>query len=190
MSTNTGIKWLGLVLGLCVIAIALESYYLWNLRHKVETQNNPTFSAAWPKNWNPWSDNWDPTGQIAQLQQQMNNLMNQMSPGHSIFSQQGFGLSPSSPQITMHDGSKQYKVVVQVPKGEDVEINTNLSDNRLTIHGKVRQSTKQQSGNALGQELAVSQFSQTMTLPDPVDESKMKVKQDDNQIVITVPKVG
>lgn len=190
MNTEKKTRWLGGLLILCVVAIAAESFFLWDLHKQEKMQAAQTFSASWPKNWNPWSDKWAPSGQFMQLQKQMNKLMSQMSPGNSIFSHQGFGLSPASPKITMQDEADQYKVIVQVPKGEDVQVNTNMTGNQLTINGKVKESKQQQANNFQGQSLAVSQFSQTMDFPAAIDESKVKIKHDDNRIVITVPKVG
>ena len=190
MSTNTKNKWLGALLGLCIVAIGIESYYLWSINKRVKTTDTQNLSASWPNTWNPWSDNRDPSGQFMQLQKQMNKMMSQMAPGNSIFSHQGFGLSPSSPKISMQDEADQYRVTVQVPKGEDVEVNTNLTGNQLTISGKVKQTQQKQTNSFHGQSLAVSQFSQTMDFPAPIDDSGVKVKHKHNEIVITVPKVS
>ena len=197
MNTNSKINWLGGLLGICVIAIVVESYYLWNA-HKAADHDKLQFvsgvstsAATPPKNLNnPWADIWGPNSQFAQLQKQMNQLMNQMSTGNSIFSQQGFGLSSGSPKISMHENSDNYKVTVDVPKGQNIQINTDLSGNELTIDGKVKQSGGNQANGSGMQSLSVSQFSQTMYFPQPVNDSGMKIKRNDNQVVITVPKVG
>lgn len=194
MNTSSKVKWLGGLVGVCVIALGVESYYLWHAEKSGSEQNQAnnalTFSAALPKDQNPWSGGWNPGAQFKQMQQQMNALMNQMSAANSMFSQQGFGASSASPRIAMQDEADKYKVIVDVPKGEKVEVNTHLSGNQLTVDGKVKQSSESQSNGSREQALAVSEFSQTMRFPEPVKDSGVKVTHNDNQIVITVPKVG
>ena len=195
MNINTKVKWLGGLLGICVIAIAVESYYLWDAEkygpHKNgQADNGQIFSTTLPKVANPWSSGWDPNGQFKQMQQQMDKLMNQMSTASSLFDQQEFGMATATPKISMQEEADKYKVVVEVPKGQKVEINTDVSGNKLTIEGKVKQTNADQSNSAHEQSLSVSQFSQTMQFPEPVKDSDVKIQHNDNQIVITVPKVG
>ena len=200
MNADRKVRWLGILAGLCVIAVAVESYYLWDLQREVKTESDSIFAMSLPNislpktslrnQSTPWSDDWDIDKQFSQMQNQMDNMMRQMSRGHSIFSQHGFGLSPSSPKITMNEDADKYKVTVQVPEGEDVEINTDLTDNQLTISGKVRQQSSTDSSGAQRQSLAISQFSQSLSLPGPVDNAHMKEEDKGNQIVITIPKIS
>ena len=192
MNINTKVKWLSGLLGICVIAIAVESYYLWSAEksghHKnLQADNVPAFSTTVP---NPWSRSWDPSEQFKQMQQQMDNLMNQMSTASSMFDQQELGMASATPKISTQDEADKYQVVVDVPRGQKVEINTNVSGNKLTIEGKVKQTNASQSNNTHEQSLSISQFSQTMQFPEPVKDSGVKIQRNDNQIIITVPKVG
>jgi HSP20 family molecular chaperone IbpA len=79
---------------------------------------------------------------------------------------------------------------VKVPRGENLQLNTDLADNTLTISGKVESAARDDdaSGQLIGQAESVSQFSQSITLDDPVDEAGMKVDRDGGDIVITIPK--
>jgi HSP20 family protein len=194
MNVSIRTKWLGSLLGLCVIAIVVESYFLWSAEksgfNKTPADKGQVFSAIAPKVSSPWFDDWDPNGQLKQMQQQMNRLMNQMSAASSAFTQQRFGPSQESPTISMHEEPDKYKVIVDVPKGENVQINTDVTGNQLTIDGKVRQTREGKSANADMQSLSISQFSQTMSFPEPVKDSDVKVTRNNNQIVITVPKIG
>lgn len=190
MNTSAKMKLLGGVLGVCVITIAVESYYLWEQDKNVSDQQEQTVNASWPDNMNPWPDNWDPTGQIAQLQKQMNEMMNQMSPGQSIFNHHGFAISQASPKITTHEDSDKYQVTIQVPKGDDVKVDTNISGNELTINGTVKQTEQQKDDDSEATSTSISQFSRSMTFADPVDDSKMQVERHDNEVMITVPKVS
>lgn len=116
-----------------------------------------------------------------------------MSPGSSVFNNQGFGFSQSSPRITMKESADAYTVVVSVPESQEVELYTELSDNRLNISGKVNNTTKEQSNGRFGgtqsfSTLSSSHFSQTMTLPAKVNKAGMTVDHDTSKITIRIPK--
>jgi len=200
MKATTKVKWLSVAIVICLIVMGFLGYFTWNLNQKVEGLQARTSADVqipiaqlpdpWPKNWDPWSDNWDSSGQFSDLQKQMDDLMNRMLPGHSIFSNQGFGLSQSSPKISMDETGEEYIVVVTVPEGEEVELNTELSENTLKIFGKVKNTSENNNGDFFGRSMSTSQFSQSMTLSEPVDESGMTIDQEDTKIVITIPKRG
>lgn len=196
MNTETRFKWLSALLGLSVLAIILESYYLWDLDKQLRAEQSEVVVASLPDNWTAWPDDWDPQGRFTQLQHQMNQLLSDMAPANSIFSHQGFGLSPSSPKITMADNSDDYTVTVLVPKGENVEVDTHVADNKLTINGKLTIKDDLKSGDpekpdsSVGQTLAISQFSQTMDFPVRIDESRVRIKHNQDDIVITLPKMS
>lgn len=190
MNTNAKLKWLGALLGVCIIAIATESYYLWDLDKQIKHADDQNYAALWSKDNSPVADSWDPASQFIKMQQQMNQLMNQMSASNALLSQQTFGLPLSSPEITMKEDSDAYEVFVNVPKGEDVEINTDLNDNQLTVSGKVKQDEKHQSHGLLERSVVIGEFSQTMNFSNPIDESGVKTTRDHDRYVITVPKVS
>jgi len=196
MTTQPRTAWLGILFLVCGIAIGALGYYALHLRQQVgEMQANaaagqqPTIGMAnVPKNW-------DPNGQFAQMEKRMDDIMRQMMPNDPMlsqngFSQLGFGLSPSSPEVTMNEDTDQYKVVVKVPKGENMQLNTDLADNTLTISGKVESNAKEDdnSGKLIGQAESMSEFSQSITLDHPVDEAGMKVDRSGDDVVITIPK--
>lgn len=185
--SQSKIRWLGVLLGLCAITVVIETYYLWDEGQQEKAAQAAVVSVSMPDSWASVAD---PSGDFMRMQKQMNRMMSQLARDDSIFSLQGFGLSPASPRITLEDDTAQYKVVVNVPKGENVEVDTNLTGNQLTIDGKVSQTEKQQAGNTQGQSLAISQFSQTLSFPQQIDASQVKVTRDGNDVVITVPKLS
>ncbi|WP_020407334.1 Hsp20/alpha crystallin family protein [Hahella ganghwensis] len=198
MQTNQKQTWLSLALAICIGVIAVLGYYTWSLHQKIEDLQNRPYSGlpypsfnnphTWPGDWDPWSDNWDPTGKFSELQNYMDNLMNNMMPGNSIFSQQGFGLSPSSPKIDMENLSDKYVVTVTVPDSQDMELNTELADKVLTVSGKIKSSEEDSSDSLRKKSISTSRFSQSIKLTDPIDESRMEISHQGKDILITIPK--
>lgn len=178
--------------------IAGLGLYSWQLHQKVQQLENeanrfmgglpemlPDFPA---RDWDPWTDPWDPSGHFAEMQKRMDELMNRMAPGGSIFSNRGFGLSVSSPEVTMKETADHYEVIVSVPQGQEVELNTELQENQLTISGKMR-SIKEDKNNST-KAVVTSRFSQTVTLAEPTDEAGMTIERQDEKVVVKIPKTG
>jgi len=197
MKLESKVTWLSVSLMVCAVVVGGLGWYTWTLHQQMGRLNAsaaplPGTTAAPNKgsrHFDPFTDAWDPNGQFAQMQKHMDELMQQMMPGDPLFSQHGFGLSPSSPEVRLDEDSDAYTVVVKVPKGEDLSLNTTLDDNQLTISGEVKDtSDDRSSGNFVGHAQSISQFSQTITLAEPVDEAGMQVDNKGKDIVITIPK--
>lgn len=199
MNTHSRIRLLGASVTVCILIIAVLSYNTWNLSKEVdalevapplaEIGSASKLVPSWPDDFDPWSGNWDPTGQFEAARKSMDAMMNGMLPGNSIFSNQGFGLSPASPSISMFDTDDEYRIVVDVQGGPDIELNTQLEDDVLTISGVVNSATEDKASSAYGISHSSAWFSQSMTLPDPVDESSMTVDQSGEKIVVILPKL-
>jgi len=99
-----------------------------------------------------------------------------------LFNKTQVGLSPT---INVDETDKAYIVTVNMPQGETVELNTNISGRVLTVSGKVINT----SSGKQTQLRSSRQFSQTLNLSNPVDEAKMTTEQDDQSITITLPKL-
>ena len=193
MTKMSKLSWYRASIMVALVLVAGLGFFTWHLHQKVSRWQsetaflNPDISR---QTFDPWSNNWDPGGHFAELQKQMDEMMNMMSSPRIPFSpgNLAFPDTAGSPKVEATETSENYKVTVQVPKGEEVKLSTKLDGNTLTISGKVK-TTREDSGNdAFASSLAMSQFSQTMTLPGPIDEKGMVVDQGDDEIVVTIPK--
>jgi len=197
MKMESKVTWLSISLAVCAVMVGGLGWYTWTLHRQMDGLNAGTAPLPEPatapdmrpNDFDPFAGAWDPNSRFAQMQKHMDELMQQMMPGDPLFSQHGFGLSPASPEVSLNEDSDGYTVVVKVPKGEDVELNSKLDDNQLTISGEVKNAADDESsGNVVGHAQSISQFSQTITLTDPVDEAGMRVDRKDGDIVIRIPK--
>ncbi|MDX1696056.1 MAG: Hsp20/alpha crystallin family protein [Ketobacteraceae bacterium] len=195
---NSGNRWLKVFAAICVISVAALGYYSWTLHRQVSDLEQRVGQVSgpapapvqdfWSDNWDPWADPWDPTGEFAEMKKRMDEMMNRMMPGGSIFSNRGFGLSSTSPTVKMTDTGDAYEVTVSTPQGQEVELNTQLSDGILTVSGKMRRVEENSAGNGTGRVVATSQFSQTITLPEPVEQSAMTIDRQGGKVTVKIPK--
>ncbi len=210
MTTQIKNRWLGVLLGVCLMVIAAMSIYTWHLSRQLQAVSPATDNTwtenAWPtlgssSNATPYTN---PNDTFSQMQQRMDAMMNSFLSGthqpfsssifsDPVFSASGFGASASSPRITMDETADQYIVIVTVPEGQEVELNTTLNDNQLTVSGTVQRRIENTTNELFGgsrpySTLSSSQFSQTMALPADIDEAGMDVKHEDSIITIVIPK--
>lgn len=135
----------------------------------------------------------DPNDHFQQMQSRMQSMMENFSQGFpsmqspfdDSFSNMGSLFQQGNPNISMQELNNEYRIEVSIPEGQEVEVNTDLTHNQLTISGTVKNKTEE--GQSFSQ--STRQFSQSMTLPGSIDEGGMKVEQEENQIIVIVPKV-
>jgi HSP20 family molecular chaperone IbpA len=195
METNTKIKLLSLIVGLCLLLTCGLGYYSWQLSQQLQKSSltpsvQPSLFGDLP---DPWAKDWDPSGHFSDLNKMIDDMMNNMSPDRSSFNNQSLGFSQSSPQIIMKESAEAYSVVVSVPKGQEVELNTELNDKRLKISGQVNNKSVTKPNDVFGgsqsfSALSSSRFSQTMTFPVAIDQAGMTINHGESEITIKIPK--
>ena len=198
MNTKTKVKWLSVLVLICLLLIGPLAHYIWLLKSKndatqihlnsnLHALQDPFFSPRSNK-IDPLNDHWGASGNFLALQKRMDELMSEMMRGESILSNPSFGHTRSSARVSMNESPEEYKVTVTVAQGEEVELNTELTDGILKISGKVKISSADSITGFMARSQSISQFSQSMVLSEAIDESAMKTEQNDNEIVIRIPK--
>jgi len=133
---------------------------------------------------------WDPTADIEAMQKQLRRFQKDFSSDQSFFNKFGEGLSAGQPQIDMQETPKDYKFIVTVPKDQDATVNTKVDGYRLSISGEVKSENHNDNKWAGSSIQSLQRFSQTVYLPDEVDQSRMTTEKKDNKMIITLPKVS
>lgn len=178
------------------VTITVLIFMLLQLRAENQALKSPALHSnvpfdQWPSPLfnqpNTLSDPWE-------LFQSLNDLQNTKQP-HSLFDRWFSQSDPnsllshsqkgSSPTIDFDETDNAYIVTVNMPQGERVELNTNISGRVFTVSGKVISTSSDKNAKFHSSR----QFSQTLTLQSPIDETKMTSEQDNQTITITLPKL-
>lgn len=138
----------------------------------------------------------DPFQHLHQIQQQIDQFFNGM-PGSSMnFSRNGpggfsaFSSAMGQPEIAVQESEEEYRVLIAVADGSEVELSTALEDNMLSISAQVRSEITNSNGGFQSSSTRVSQFSHAIMLDEPVDATGMHTNKTAEAIVITIPKIG
>lgn len=203
---------------LCLIGMAFLGYHVWQLKSHQQSildgsspalafgstqqhmppkgQSSPqTNSSSGLPTWDPF-DQFNNSDPFKNMHQRMQIMLESFAPGNDWFSTSPFNSSPfdslglgtGSPKITSHDKGDHFLVTISLPDGQNMEVNTEIENQQLHIKGKVQLSARANQSNGLSQAFSSSQFSQSITLPEPVDEAAMTVEHNGNQIEIKIPK--
>jgi HSP20 family protein len=101
-------------------------------------------------------------------------------------------ISDFSPAIDLQETENAYIVRGDLPGLEKDKINLTVQNGMLTIEG-VRQTssaTEDESRGYYAQERSYGSYARTITLPGPVDDSRITADYKDGVLTITLPKAA
>ncbi len=202
MTNSIKLKMLSACVVLCLAVIAGLGYSAWVLHEKVdqlETGESSKFSSVAPlispqlKNDQYWNDVWGNFNtaprDFSQMSQWMDDMMNSLTSGRSSLNQPGFSVFQQGPTIDFEETDSEYKVVIVKLEGEEVELNTEISDGVLSVSGKVKRSTSSNGNSLFSQSQFSSEFSRRFVLDEPVDQAAMVVTNEKGKTIVRLPKL-
>lgn len=142
----------------------------------------------------PWASiGGDPFAQFQTMQDEMRRLFQHGPTGkHSTF-EQLFGnaaaISFAQPEIALEESEHEYRVVIPLAPDTDIELDTAVEDNVLSIKALIRQELTNQSANSRSNSSSFSQIARNFNLKKPVDATGLATQKDTDKIVITIPKL-
>lgn len=209
MTSNKKVKMLSMGVAVCVSIILALGIYAFNLQQQINSSANdsaltPGFdlqSNTAPGNnaqsFDPFSmsgffdDSWPGQSMLNQMRamtQQMGANF-PMNMGGSM----GFA-NLSGPKVELTENDEEYLINVAIPEGQEVSLDTELVDNRLTISGSVVNRSQNDdsfgtNNHFMSQSMSTSRFSQTLPLPFAKSNSELLIDDEgEGKITIKVPK--
>ncbi len=161
------------------------------LEEMAEEESRPSGPASlFDPNFDPFGASLfgtDPFARLQQMQTQMDQLFNNMN---NSFGFSGFSAAFQQPQIAVEELDKEFRVVITLAEGSEVELETALEDTTLSISAQVRTRVQDSRAGLQTSSTSVSAFSRDIDLGEPVDARGMRTEKSEGEIVITVPKLG
>jgi len=136
--------------------------------------------------------NEDPWAAFDQMSQRMNGLMQHaFTFGSPLFQNMpqsaGFDFTPA---VDLEETKDAYIVKSDLPGLEKDKIDLTVKENVLTIEGvrETTNKTEDQKSGYYAQERSYGSFARSLSLPGPVDESKIVADYKNGVLTITLPK--
>lgn len=171
------------LIGSLVLAGAM-SFHTW--RYHKDQLIKQTERAGTQNSLDPFSDPFfssdDPLNTVvSDMHKKMQAMMDQMPHGTNTFSAQSISYN-------MQETADEYLITIDVPEGQDLDLDTELLDDQLILSAKVTTTSSDQSGGMSRNFSSTSQMKRSMYLSDDIDESAMKIHQEGQTITISIPK--
>lgn len=132
---------------------------------------------------------WSPYEEMQHMQDAMDKLFGKsMSRFHM---NSPLGSLSKIPDVDLKEQPDHYLVVVNAPGADEASINVKLDKQRLYISIKTEQAkdeADEKNGHYRYRERFVGEFQRVLSLPGPVDASKMRTEYHNGVLTITVPK--
>ena len=172
-------KILYIVLALLFVAVAAQSYFIYDLKN---TQEKPVAQLQHPTTLDPFSE-------MLKMQEEM-----QKSFGHfnSMFANDPFFQEalkqPSSPLADMKEEDGKYIVELNIPGIEKQNIKVSNKDHLLNIEAKSMQSSDTNKTNYIHKEIYSQSFYRSFMMPQDADMDKLDTKYKDGKLQVIIPK--
>ena len=131
----------------------------------------------------------DPRDEARRMREEMDNAMSSLEkrfPGPSGFTGGGTAGISASPEIT--DDGKNYVIRLAIPGQNKADISVMIEGRIMTVSSRSASAVnaKDNPGSSRYERYS-SSYSQSLTLPGPVDAAGMKTEFQDGQMTVTVP---
>ena len=176
--------------------VGAQTWYTHRLADKLKAVESSQSAEAAPQPDddisydNPWS--WM-QADMMRMQAQMDHMFEAAFNGAPMMDQ---GIWGNGSQVSLSEEGDNYVVKAEIPGADKGDIKVNLDDRLLSLSAQVQGNRNESNGDSNGgsngfrRETYSSSFQQAMTLPGPVDASRMKSDFKDGVLTITIPKVN
>jgi HSP20 family protein len=94
----------------------------------------------------------------------------------------------SVPAVNIVEHDDEYVIEVAAPGLEKKDFKIDLENNVLTISSEKEDKTEEKSGKDIRKEFRYSSFCRTFTLPETIDNDKIRAKHKDGILSVSIPK--
>lgn len=99
-----------------------------------------------------------------------------------------FNTNVSTPKVNIRETKDDYFVDMAVPGFKKEDFNIDLDNDALSISAEQKVDDENTEDNFTRREFGYASFKRTFTLPDSIEDSKIKAKYEDGILSIQLPK--
>lgn len=129
--------------------------------------------------------NTNSNANFSNLSNLLDDIFNRDLP--SVFAS-NFNTGITLPKVNIKETADAFIVEMAVPGLKKSDFHLNLDNKLLSISTETKKENKHEDENYTRREFGYSSFKRTFTLPESVDEEKIKASYEDGILNITLPK--
>jgi len=129
---------------------------------------------------------WDPSREIDDLFERYTKAVGQPRAG----SQEVIATGDWAPRVDIAETDKAFEIKVEIPEVNKEDVKVTVDNGVLTIRGERKQEKEEKGKKFHRVERYYGIFTRSFTLPDNVDETKVKASFKDGMLNLQIPKTA
>lgn len=132
---------------------------------------------------------WDPFRELEEMSDRLNRMIARPPAGQTVGQgKEVMTVADWTPTVDISETEAEYAIKAELPDVKKEDVKVTVEDAVLTIQGE-RKQEKQENGKKYHRiERSYGRFVRSFTLPDSVDESKVKAEYADGILHLHLPK--
>jgi len=131
---------------------------------------------------------WEPFQDLLAIQERMNRLFDETLQRTRSREEEDISAGLWAPPVDIYETENEIVLKAELPEIDQKDIEIKVEDNSLTIRGERRfdQETKKENYHRI--ERAYGKFSRSFSLPNTIDQEKIKASYKDGILKLVMPK--
>ena len=132
---------------------------------------------------------WDPFRELEEMSDRLNRMITR--PGTAQTAAQGkevMTVADWAPTVDISETEAEYAIKAELPEVKKEDVKVTVEDGVLTLQGERKQEKDEKGKKYHRIERSYGRFVRSFTLPDSVDESKVKAEYTDGVLHLHLPK--
>jgi HSP20 family protein len=129
---------------------------------------------------------WEPFRELSTLQDRINRAFRESYTGAS--QDESLTTSSFAPAVDVYEDEHQVTLKIEVPGIDEKDIDVQVENNTLTVHGERKIDKEEKEENYRRVESRYGSFTRTFTLPQTVDTESVSATYDKGVLKIALPK--
>ena len=130
---------------------------------------------------------WDPFRELEDVSDRLNQMFHRSTPARTN-GKETMIVADWAPSVDVSETEGEYQIKAEIPDVKKEDVKVTLEDGVLTIQGQ-RKQEKEETGKKYHRvERSYGSFVRSFTLPDLVDEEKVKAEFKDGVLNLQLPK--
>ena len=130
---------------------------------------------------------WDPFRELEDVSDRLNQMFHRSAPARTN-GKETMIVADWAPSVDVSETEGEYQIKAEIPDVKKEDVKVTLEDGVLTIQGQ-RKQEKEETGKKYHRvERSYGSFIRSFTLPDLVDEEKVKAEFKDGVLNLQLPK--
>jgi HSP20 family protein len=130
---------------------------------------------------------WDPFRELEDMSERLNRVFNRQA-GRSTDGKETITVADWIPTVDIAETEAEYQIKAELPEVKREDVKVTVEDGVLTISGERRHETEEKGRKYHRVERSYGSFVRSFTLPEHVDESRVKAEYKDGVLHLHLPK--